>query len=94
MSYGLNVIQVVPLFCTNEILCCQSKTFSMTFDVFIPFYTALACFKSATRLKLLVITTMQEKKTKLFTLFSYEIYTSTPVEIAISPQLGKRIKIF
>ena len=50
-----------------------------TLDVFIPYYTVLACFKSATWLKL--ITAMQEK-TKIFTFFSYEIKTPTPVEVA------------
>ena len=59
MSYGKNVIQVVPLFCPIKFTVVKHQTFSMTLDVFIPFYTALACFKSATWLKL--ITTMQEK---------------------------------
>ena len=71
MSYGINVIQVVPLFCLNKFAVVKHQTFLMTLDVFIPFiYTALACFKSATWLKL--ITTMQEKM-KIFTFFSYEI---------------------
>ena len=25
MSYGINVIQVVPLFCLNEIRCCKAS---------------------------------------------------------------------
>ena len=70
MSYGINVIQVVPLFCLNKIRCCKaSKVFDDLRCVYT-IYTALACFKSATWLKL--ITTMQEK-TKIFTFFSYEI---------------------
>ena len=63
MSYGINVIQVVPLFCLNEIRCCKA---SNDLRCVYTIYTALACFKSATWLKL--VTTMQEK-TKIFTFF-------------------------
>ena len=34
MSYGINVIQVVPLFCLNKI---KHQKFSMTLDLFILF---------------------------------------------------------
>ena len=37
MSYGINVIQVVPLFCLNKAAVVKHQTFSMTLDVFIPF---------------------------------------------------------
>ena len=37
MSYGINVIQVVPLFCLNKIAVVKHQTFSMTLDVCIPF---------------------------------------------------------
>ena len=37
MSYGINVIQVVPLFCLNKIAVVKHQTFSMTLDVFILF---------------------------------------------------------
>ena len=37
MSYGINVVQVVPLFCLNKIRRCKASNFSMTLDVFIPF---------------------------------------------------------
>ena len=71
MSYGINVIQVVPLFCHYKIRFCKaSNVFDDLRCVYTMIYTALAFFKSATWLKL--ITTMQEK-TKIFTFFSYEI---------------------
>ena len=70
MAYGINVIQVVPLFCLNKILRCKASNFFDDLRCVYAIYTALACFKSATWLKL--ITTMQEK-TKIFTFFSYEI---------------------
>ena len=70
MSYGINVIQVVPLFCLNQICCCKASNVFDDLKCVYTIYTALACFKSATWLKL--ITTMQEK-TKIFTFFSYEI---------------------
>ena len=37
MSYGINVIQVVPLFCLNKFAILKHQTFSMTLDVFIQF---------------------------------------------------------
>ena len=37
MSYGINVIQVVPLFCLIKFAVVKHQTFSMTLDVFIPF---------------------------------------------------------
>ena len=37
MSYGINVIQVVPLFCLDKFSVVKHQTFSMTLDVFIPF---------------------------------------------------------
>ena len=70
MSYGINVIQVVPLFCLNKIRCCKASNIFDDLRCVYTIYTALACFKSAPWLKL--ITTMQEK-TKIFTFFSYEI---------------------
>ena len=70
MSYGINVIQVVPLFCLNKIRCCKAPNVFDDLRRVYTIYTAIACFKSATGLKL--ITTMQEK-TKNFTFFSYEI---------------------
>ena len=70
MSYGINVIQVVPLFCLNKIRCCKASNVFDDLRYVYTIYTALICFKSATWLKL--ITTMQEK-TKIFTFFSYEI---------------------
>ena len=70
MSYGINAIQVVPLFCLNKICSCKASNFFDDLRCVYAIYTALACLKSATRLKL--ITTMQEK-TKIFTFFSYEI---------------------
>ena len=70
MSYGINVIQLVPLFCPIKFAFVKHQTFSKALDAFIQFYTALACFKSARWLKL--ITTMQEKM-KIFTFFSHEI---------------------
>ena len=70
MSYGINVIQVVPLFCLNKIRCCKASNVFDDLRCVYTIYTALACFKSATWLKL--ISTMQEK-TKIFTFFSYEI---------------------
>ena len=66
MPYGINVIQVVPLFCLNKIRCCEASNVSNDLRCVYTIYTALACFKSATWLEL--ITTMQEK-TKLFTFF-------------------------
>ena len=91
MSYGINVIQVVPLFCLNKIRCYKASNVFDDLTRVYTIYTAPACFKSATWLKL--ITTMLEK-TKNFTFFSYEIETPTPVEVAISTQLGRLIKIF
>ena len=70
MSYGINAIQVVPLFCLNKIPRCKASNFFDDLRCAYAIYTALACFKSATWLKL--ITAMQEK-TKIFTFFSYEI---------------------
>ena len=70
MSYGINVIQVVRLFCLNKIRCCKASNVFKDLRRVYTIYTALACFKSATWLKL--ITTMQEKM-KNFTFFSYEI---------------------
>ena len=67
MSYDINIIQVVPLFCLNKIRRCKASNFFDDLRCVYTIYTALACFKSATRLKL--ISTMQEK-TKIF---SYEI---------------------
>ena len=37
MSYGINVIQVVPLFCLNKFAVVKHQTFLVTLDVFIPF---------------------------------------------------------
>ena len=37
MPYGINAIQVVPLFCLNKIRCCKASNFLMTLDVFMPF---------------------------------------------------------
>ena len=70
MSYGINVIQVVPLFFLNKNRCCKASNVFDDLRCVYTIYTVLACFKSATRLKL--ITTMHEK-TKIFTFFSYEI---------------------
>ena len=70
MLYGINVIQVVPLFCLNKIHRCKASNFFDDLRCVYTIYTALACFKSATSLKL--ITTMQEKNEN-FTFFSYEI---------------------
>ena len=70
MSHGINVIQVVPLFCLYEIRCCKASNVFDDLRCVYTITTALACFKSATWLKL--ITTMQEK-TKIFTFFSFEI---------------------
>ena len=70
MSYGINVIEVVPLFCLNKIPRCKASNFFDDLRCFYTIYTALACFKSATWPKL--ITTMQEKK-KFFTFFNFEI---------------------
>ena len=69
MSYGISVLQVFPLFCLNKIRRCKASNVFDDFRSVYAIYTALACFKSATCLKL--ITTTQEK-TKLFTFFSYE----------------------
>ena len=92
MSYGINVIQVVPLFCLNKILRCRASNFFDGLRCVYTINTALACLKSATWLKL--ITTMQENPPKILTFFSYEIWTPTPIEVAISTQLGRLIKIF
>ena len=70
MSYGINAIQVVPLFCLNKIHRCTASNFFDDVRCVYAIYTALACFKSATWLKL--ISNMQEK-TEIFTFFSYEI---------------------
>ena len=75
MSYGnglkkINVIPVVPLFCLNKICRCKASNVFNDLRCVYTNYTALACFKSATWLKL--ITTTQEKM-KIFTFFSYEI---------------------
>ena len=59
MSYGINVIQVVPLFCLNKICRCKASNFFDDLRCVYAIYTALACFKSATWLKL--ITTKQEE---------------------------------
>ena len=88
MSYGINVIQVVPLFCLNKIRRCKASNFFDDLRCVYAIYTVLACFKSATWLKLINI--MQEKM-KNFTFFSYEMETPTPVEVAISTQLGRLI---
>ena len=37
MSYGINVIQVVPFFVLIKFAVVKHQTFSMTLDVFIPF---------------------------------------------------------
>ena len=37
MSYGINIIQVVPLFCLNKIRRCKASNFFDALDVFIPF---------------------------------------------------------
>ena len=70
MAYGINVIQVVPLFRLNKIRCYKASNVFDDLRCVHTIYTAFACFKSATWLKL--ITTMQEK-TKIFTFFSHEI---------------------
>ena len=70
MSYGINVIQVVPLFCLKKIHRCKASNFFDDLRCVYTIYTVLACFKRATWLKL--ITTMQEK-TKILTFFIYEI---------------------
>ena len=70
MSYGINVIQVAPLFCLNEIRRCKASNFFDDLRCVYTIYTVIACFKSETWLKL--ITIMQEKS-KIFTFFSYEI---------------------
>ena len=70
MSYDINVIQVVPLFCLNKIRCCKASNFFDDLRCVYTIFTVIACFKSATWLKL--ITTMQEKP-NIFTFFSYEI---------------------
>ena len=59
MSYGINVIQVVPLFCLNKIRCCKESNFFDDLRCVYAIYTALLCFKSATWLKF--IATVQEK---------------------------------
>ena len=66
MSYGINVIQVVSLFCLNKIRCCKASNVFNDLRCVYTIYTALACSKSATWLKL--ITTIQEK-TKISTFF-------------------------
>ena len=45
MSYGINVIQVVPLFCLNNIWRCKASDFLMTLDVFIPYIQRLHVLK-------------------------------------------------
>ena len=70
MSYGINVIQVVPLFCLNKIRCCKASNFFDDFGCIYGIYTALACFKNATLVKLI---TILQDKTKIFTFLSYEI---------------------
>ena len=67
MSYGINVIQVGPLFCLDKIRRCKASNLLDGLRCVYAIYTALACFKHATWLKL--ITTMQEK-TMFFSLFS------------------------
>ena len=62
MAYGINVIQVVPLLCLNKIRCCKASNLFDDLRCVYTIYTALACFKSVTWLKL--ITTMQEKNEK------------------------------
>ena len=37
MSYGINVIQVVPLFCLNKICRSKASNFFDDLDVFMPF---------------------------------------------------------
>ena len=37
MSDGINVKQVVPLFCLKKFAVVKHQTFSMTLDVFMPF---------------------------------------------------------
>ena len=70
MSYGINVIQVVPLFFLDKIRCCKASNVFDDLRYVYTIYTALTSFKSATWLKF--ITTMQERM-KNFTFFSYEI---------------------
>ena len=48
MSYGINVIQVVPLFCLNKIRCCKASNVFDDLRCVYTIYTALAYFKSAT----------------------------------------------
>ena len=77
MSYGINVIQVVPSFCPNKIFCCKASNVFDDLRCVYTIYTALACFKNATWLKL--ITTMQEKKThKNFHFFSVMKFRPPP----------------
>ena len=45
MLHGINVIQVVPLFCLNKIRRCKASNFSMTLDVFMPFIQRLHVLK-------------------------------------------------
>ena len=45
MSYGINVIQVVPLFCLNKIRCCKASNVFDDLRCVYTIYTALACFK-------------------------------------------------
>ena len=47
MSYGINAIQVVPLFCLNKIRRCNASNFFDDLRCVYANYTALACFKSA-----------------------------------------------
>ena len=70
MSCGINVIQVVPSFCLDKIRPCKASNFFDDLRCVYTIYTAIACFKSATWLKL--NTTVQEKTT-ILTFFSYEI---------------------
>ena len=43
MSYGINVIQVVPLFCLNKIHCCKASNVFDDLRCVYTIYTALAC---------------------------------------------------
>ena len=47
MSYGINVIQVVPLFCLNEIRSCKASNSFDELRCVYAIYTAIACFRSA-----------------------------------------------
>ena len=45
MSYGINAIQVVPLFCLNKIRCCEASNFFDDLVVFMPFIQRLHVLK-------------------------------------------------